>query len=152
MGDAVGSGAALIAGLVILATGWVPIDPLLSVLVAALMIRSGWSIARESAHILLEGAPEGLDFGAVDGALRAAIPELQSIHHLHSWLLADEQAMVTLHANLRDGADADQCIRAITHELHSRFNIHHATIQIEHDTCASPDDPACFSARGTGTD
>jgi cobalt-zinc-cadmium efflux system protein len=135
VGDMLGSGAALIAGLVILASGWMPIDALLSALVALLMIRSGWSIARESAHILLEGAPEGLDPEQVESALRAAVPQLEGIHHLHSWSLADEQAMVTLHATIKDGADSDQCIRDITRELQLRFNIRHATVQIEHANC-----------------
>jgi cobalt-zinc-cadmium efflux system protein len=135
IGDMLGSGAALIAGLVILTTGWMPIDPLLSVLVAALMIRSGWSIARESAHILLEGAPAGLNPEQVEIALRAAVPQLQGIHHLHCWSLADEQAMVTLHATIRDGADSDQCIRDITREMERCFNIRHTTVQIEIGVC-----------------
>jgi len=135
IGDMLGSGAALIAGLVILATAWMPIDAILSALVAALMIRSGWAIARESAHILLEGAPEGLDSDSVQSVLRSAVPDLSGIHHLHSWSLADEQAMVTLHATIRDGADPDQCIRDITRELERRFNIRHATVQIERAGC-----------------
>ncbi len=135
IGDMLGSGAALIAGLVILASGWMPIDPLLSALVAFLMIRSGWGIARESAHILLEGAPEGLDSAEVERALRASVPSVEGIHHLHSWSLADEQAMVTLHVTIRDGADSDQCIRDITRELERRFNIRHTTVQIERGEC-----------------
>jgi cobalt-zinc-cadmium efflux system protein len=136
IGDMLGSGAALIAGLVILATGWMPIDPLLSVLVAALMIRSGFRIARESAHILLEGAPEGLDAQRVQTALRAAVPLLEGIHHFHCWSLADQQTMVTLHATIKAGADSDHCIRQITRELEQRFNVRHATIQIEREDCA----------------
>jgi cobalt-zinc-cadmium efflux system protein len=136
-GDVLGSGAALIAGLVILATGWMPIDPLLSVLVAFLMIRSGWKITRECAHILLEGAPDGLDSEQVEHALRTTVPQLEGIHHLHSWSLADDQAMVTLHATIKDGADSDRCIRDITRELERRFNIRHTTVQIERQGCQS---------------
>jgi cobalt-zinc-cadmium efflux system protein len=135
IGDMLGSGAALIAGLVILASGWMPIDPLLSALVAALMIRSGWSIARESAHILLEGAPEGLDAQRVQTELRAKLPFLEGIHHLHSWSLADSQTMVTLHATIKPDADSDQCIRDISRELEQHFNVRHATIQIERQDC-----------------
>jgi len=135
VGDMMGSGAALIAGLVILVSGWMPIDPLLSALVAALMIRSGWGIARESAHILLEGAPEGLDAQRVQTELRAVLPFLEGIHHLHSWSLADRQTMVTLHATIKPGADSDQCIREITRELGQRFKVRHATIQIEWQDC-----------------
>jgi cobalt-zinc-cadmium efflux system protein len=135
IGDMLCRDAALIAGLVILASDWMPIDALLSALVAFLMIRSGWGIARESAYILLEGAPEGLNSEQVEAALRAAVPQLEGIHHLHSWSLADEQCMVTLHARIKDGADLDHCIRETTRELALRFNIRHTTVQIERAEC-----------------
>jgi cobalt-zinc-cadmium efflux system protein len=136
-GDIAGSGAALLAGLVLLGTGWLPIDPLLSAVVAALMIHSGWKIVRESAHILLEGAPPGLDRAHIEPLLRSAVPQLLDIHHLHSWSLADEQPMVTLHAAIRGGADADQCIQDITRVLRQQLNVRHATIQIEHGSCGT---------------
>jgi cobalt-zinc-cadmium efflux system protein len=138
MGDMLGSGAALIAGIVILWTGWTPIDPLLSVIVAALMIRSGVSVARESAHILLEGTPDGLDERQVEATLKARIPELEGIHHLHSWSLSDERPILTLHATLKVGSNSDQGIRDITRELHSAFNVSHATVQIEYESCDVP--------------
>lgn len=138
IGDMLGSGAALIAGLVIVATGWMPIDPLLSAVVAALMIRSGWNVARESAHILLEGTPDGLDEEAVERALRNAIPQLEGIHHMHSWSLTDERPIVTLHATIKRGASADQCIRDITIVLERSFKVSHATIQIETELCSGP--------------
>lgn len=138
VGDMLGSGAALVAGLVILWTAWTPIDPLLSVLVAALMIRSGAAVARESAHILLEGTPRGLDQDLVEKTLRARIPELDGIHHMHSWSLTDERPILTLHATIRHGSNSDQCIRDITRELRRSFNVGHATIQIEFDSCDVP--------------
>jgi cobalt-zinc-cadmium efflux system protein len=138
MGDMLGSGAALIAGIVIVWTGWTPIDPLLSVIVAALMIRSGVSVARESAHILLEGTPDGLDERQVEATLKARIPELEGIHHLHSWSLSDERPILTLHATLKVGSNSDQGIRDITRELHSAFNVSHATVQIEYESCDVP--------------
>jgi len=135
IGDMLASGAALVAGLVIMASGWMPIDALLSAFVALLMIRSGIGIARESAHILLEGAPEGLDAQRVQAALRSAVPLLEGIHHLHSWSLADRQTMVTLHATIKAGADSDQSIRDITRVLERQFKVRHATIQIERQDC-----------------
>lgn len=137
-GDLLGSGAALLAGVVILATGWMPIDPVLSVVVAVLMIRSGLRIARESAHILIQGAPEGLDPTQVEQALRASIPQLNGIHHLHSWSLTDERLIVTLHATIKHGANSDQCIRHITRELEERFRVSHTTIQVEYEGCDDP--------------
>ena len=138
IGDMMGSGAALVAGLVILWTGWTPIDPVLSAIVAALMIRSGVAVARESAHILLEGSPRGLDPGQVEKALRARIPALEGIHHMHSWSLSDERPVLTLHAMLRPGSDSDQCIRDITRELQHEFKVTHATIQVEYESCDGP--------------
>ena len=139
IGDMLGSGAALLAGLVIYATGWMPIDALLSAVVALLMIRSGWAITRQSAHILLQGAPDGLDQEKVSAALRAAVPQLEGIHHLHSWLLTDERPTVTLHAVLKDSSDQDHAVRAIIRELRTSFNVIHATIQVEHAGCAQAD-------------
>jgi cobalt-zinc-cadmium efflux system protein len=138
VGDMLGSGAALIAGLVILWTSWTPIDALLSSIVAGLMIRSGWRVARESAHILLEGTPDGLDEGLVETTLKARIPELEGIHHLHSWSLSDERPILTLHATLKAGSNSDQSIRKITRELHRAFNVSHATIQVEYESCDVP--------------
>jgi cobalt-zinc-cadmium efflux system protein len=138
IGDMMGSGAALVAGLVILATHWMPIDPFLSGVVAVLMIRSGWRIALESAHILLEGTPDGLDPTQVEKALRAVIPQLDEIHHVHSWSLTDERPIVTLHAKLKQGSNSDQCIKDITFVLERSFNVSHATIQIEYDYCNGP--------------
>jgi hypothetical protein len=74
-----------------------------------------WGSARESAYILLEGAPEGLNSEQVEAALRAAVPQLEGIHDLHSRSLADERGMVTLHARIKDGADSDHCVRETTH-------------------------------------
>ena len=133
-----GSGAALIAGLVILGTGWMPVDPLLSVVVAILMVRGGWRVASESAHILLEGTPDGLDPVHVEKTLCAVVPQLDGIHHLHSWSLTDERPIVTLHATIKEGTDSDQCIKDITLELERSFNVSHATIQIEYQRCSGP--------------
>jgi len=138
IGDMLGSVGALIAGLVIIGTGWMPIDPLLSVLVAVLMIRSGIAVVRESAHILLEGTPDGLDQDVVERALKARIPALDGIHHMHSWSLSDERPILTLHATLKRGADSDQFIRDITRELQCAFNVSHATIQVEYESCDVP--------------
>jgi cobalt-zinc-cadmium efflux system protein len=138
IGDMLGSGAALIAGVVILWSGWTPIDPLLSGLVAVIMIRGGWRIARESAHILLEGTPDGLDEAHVEATLKACIPELEGIHHVHSWSLSDERPVLTLHATLKAGSNSDQCIRAITRELQQAFHVSHATIQVEYESCDVP--------------
>jgi len=139
VGDILGSVGALIAGLVIVLTNWMPIDALLSTLVAALMIVSGWRICRESAHILLEGAPVDCDAVQVERELRASVAELTGVHHLHVWSLTDEKPVMTLHAVLREGADRERVLVEIQSVLRQRFGVEHATVQIEHSDCANAD-------------
>lgn len=139
MGDILGSIAALIAGAVIVLTGWMPIDALLSAVVALLMIVSGWRICRESTHILLEGAPVDCDAAQVERELRASVAELTGVHHLHVWSLTDDKPVMTLHAVLRDGADRERVLVEIHTVLRQRFGVEHATVQIECSDCASAD-------------
>ena len=136
--DLMGSIAALAAGAVIVATGWMPIDPILSALVALLMIRSGWTIARQSAHVLLEGAPPHFDIAAVEAELKG-IPGVSSIHHVHAWSLAGESTIVTLHAEIVEGADRQQVLKVVLGRLRESFGVVHATVQIEDGACAAPD-------------
>ena len=90
LGDLLASVAAIAAALVILQTGWMPIDPILSVLVAVLILNSAWRLTRRSAHILLEGAPDWIDEDELKAELTAAVPAVQSVHHLHVWMLTQE--------------------------------------------------------------
>jgi cobalt-zinc-cadmium efflux system protein len=136
LGDLLGSVAALVAGAVILFTGWTPIDPLLSVLVAAIIVRSGWKVVQESGHILLEGAPSELDTRHIGPDLIANVAGVIDVHHVHVWSITQERRMVTLHACVEDGRDGDQMVKAIKQRLHARFGLDHATVEIEHGTCA----------------
>ncbi|WP_028078996.1 cation diffusion facilitator family transporter [Solimonas soli] len=136
IGDLLGSVAALLAGGLIWWRGWMAADPLLSALVALLMVRSGLAIARQSAHVLLEGAPDGLDERSIATALEAEIAAVASIHHVHAWSLSDDRPIVTLHATLRDDGGRDAVLQAIQRVLQERFGITHSTIQIEETACA----------------
>ena len=140
LGDLLGSGAAIAAAAVILWTGWMPIDPLLSILVALLVLRSAWFIVRRSAHILLEGAPDWLDVAALRRDLAAAVPEVDDIHHVHAWMLTDERPLMTLHAAVRPGSDSHAALVAIQGFLEQRYGVGHATIQIEPQGCADGPD------------
>jgi cobalt-zinc-cadmium efflux system protein len=131
LGDLLGSVAAIGAGLVILWTGWTPIDPLLSLLVALLILRSAWLLVPKSAHILLEGTPDWLDVDQLRAELTAAIPEVDNIHHVHCWMLTSERPLLTMHARLRAGADHYEVLLAIRELLERDYGIGHATIQIE---------------------
>ena len=135
LGDLLGSAAAILAAVVILWTGWMPIDPLLSILVALLVLRSAWFIVRRSAHILLEGAPDWLDVAALRRDLAAAVPEVDDIHHVHAWMLTDEKPLMTLHATVRPGSDSHGALLAIQGFLEQRYGVGHATIQIEQRGC-----------------
>jgi cobalt-zinc-cadmium efflux system protein len=136
LGDLLGSVAALVAGAVILFTGWTPIDPLLSILVAAIILRSGWTVVMDSGHILLEGAPPELDTRDIGPDLAANVPGVIGVHHVHVWSITQERQMVTLHACVEDDREGDQMVKAIKQRLHARFGLDHATIEIEHGVCA----------------
>lgn len=138
MGDLLGSAAAIVAALVIMFTGWMPVDPLLSLLVAALILRSGWALVRQSSHILLEGTPTDVDVAAMKAALCEAIPEVSDIHHVHVWSLTEERPLVTLHATVAADADYNQVLAAIKQVLEDRFAIRHSTVQMEPGVCFDP--------------
>lgn len=131
-GDLLGSVAAIVASLVILGTGWMPIDPILSVLVALIILRSALRVVRESGHILLEGSPRNIDVRAIDRDLAGAIDVIEDVHHVHVWSITQEKPMATLHARIRRGANSAMAISAIKNRLKSEFCVGHATVEIEH--------------------
>lgn len=137
LGDLLGSVAAIVAAVIIIQTGWMPIDPLLSMLVAVLILRSAWTLVRRSGHILLEGAPEWLDTGAVTKALVAEITEVKAIHHIHAWALTPQHPMITMHVVLREPvSNSTVVVRRVKQLLANEFAITHSTIEIEIDDCA----------------
>jgi cobalt-zinc-cadmium efflux system protein len=137
LGDLLGSVAAIIAALTIIRTGWMPIDPILSVLVAMLILRSAWQLVRRSAHILLEGAPEWLDVDDMQSKIIAAVPEVTEIHHVHVWGLTPQHPMLTMHVVLGEMlVDPTPVVRNIKAVLNSEFAIDHSTIEVEFGDCA----------------
>ena len=131
LGDLLGSVAAIVAAVVIMTTGWMPIDPLLSLLVAALIFRSAWKLTRESGHILLEGAPDDLDVHEVERDLVAILPDVRDVHHVHAWSLTPGHHLMSLHAILEEGSDPQKALVDIKAVLHERYAVAHATVQIE---------------------
>jgi len=130
LGDLLGSVAAIIAALVILQTGWTPVDPLLSILVAILILRSAWHLVKDSAHILLEGAPAHIDRRAIREDLTAHIDNLVSVDHIHAWSITPERPMITLEAFVNPKASLETVSEAIKARLHSEFGIDHATVDV----------------------
>jgi cobalt-zinc-cadmium efflux system protein len=150
LSDLAGSAAAIGAAGLILWRGWEVADPLLSLAVSVLILRSGWQLTRNSAHVLLEGAPAGLDSHAVEHEL-AGLPGIKGVHHIHAWSLTGETPMLTLHATLRDGADRHAALTAVMQRLQERFGVAHATVQIEEGECAGADgEDDCHQARKAG--
>ena len=135
LGDLLGSVAAVLAALAIRWFGWLWADPVLSMLVGLLILNSAWRLLRMSAHILLEGVPDGMDSAAVEVSLRGADPSIRDVHHLHVWQLASGSRMATLHAELKEPADSAQALRAIKRMLLENFDIQHVTVQIDPGEC-----------------
>jgi cobalt-zinc-cadmium efflux system protein len=138
LGDLLGSVGAIVAALVILGTGWTPIDPILSVLVSCLVLRSAWRLLKESVNELLEGAPASLDIPALKRALCRSIPEVRDVHHVHVWLVG-EKTLMTLHVQVIPPHDHDALLEQIQHFLEHHYAISHATIQMEYRLCEGLD-------------
>jgi cobalt-zinc-cadmium efflux system protein len=136
-GDLLGSVAAIVAAIVIIFTGWMAIDPLLSIAVAILILKSAWLLVKRSAHVLLEGAPEWLDVGEMQANLVKQIPEVTSIHHVHVWGLTPQDLMLTMHVSVdADPIDPTSIIRRVKAQLREDYGIGHSTIEIEAEVCA----------------
>jgi cobalt-zinc-cadmium efflux system protein len=136
-GDLLGSVAAIIAAFVIIYTGWMPIDPILSVAVALLILRSAWVLVKRSAHVLLEGAPDSLDIESMQTRLVDEVPTVASIHHVHVWGLTPQDLMLTMHVQLKsEPGNPTECIRRIKEVLREHYGIGHSTIEIETEDCA----------------
>ncbi|NIA26634.1 MAG: cation diffusion facilitator family transporter [Desulfobulbaceae bacterium] len=136
-GDLLGSVAAIVAAIVIIYSGWMPIDPILSVAVALLILKSAWTLVRRSAHVLLEGAPDWLDVPAMQERITARVPQVVGVHHVHVWGLTPQDLMMTMHVRL-SGAfnNPTSVIREIKKVMMDEYGIGHSTIEIETDDCA----------------
>lgn len=138
MGDLLGSVGAIIAAVVIMTTGWTPIDPILSVLVSCLVLRSAWSLLKESLNELLEGAPQQFDVAALKRNMRRSLPEVRDVHHVHVWLVG-EKPLMTLHVQVVPPHDHDALLGSIHHFLAEQYQIEHATVQMEYQPCSGPE-------------
>jgi cobalt-zinc-cadmium efflux system protein len=136
-GDLLGSVAAIVAAVVIIYTGWMQIDPILSIAVAILILKSAWVLVKRSAHVLLEGAPEWLDIDTMREHLIGKIPEVASIHHVHVWGLTPQDLMLTMHLCVSTQPEnPTDIIRRVKVQLREEYGIGHSTIEIEVDDCA----------------
>ncbi len=128
--DALGSVAAILAGLAVVLLGWVRADPALSVLIALLVAYSGWRVLRETTAILLEAAPADLDVAAVEASIREC-PGVASLHDLHVWRISDSFDALTVHVTLARGAHGVEVCRGVAERLRADHGLEHVTVQPE---------------------
>ncbi|HEV3330934.1 MAG TPA: cation diffusion facilitator family transporter [Bryobacteraceae bacterium] len=137
MGDALGSVAIIAGAIAISYTGWVQIDPLLSILIGVLIVWTAWDIIHESLNILLEGLPRGLRLNDVIGSMRA-VEGVLDVHDLHIWSLGSSTHALSCHVLIEDvpPSSSDAILRGLNGVLAERFHISHTTVQFEHCSCA----------------
>lgn len=136
LGDALGSIGILAGAVAMRYTGWYVIDPVLSVLIGALMIYTAWDIVAESLNILLEGWPRGLEAEALQAAMRG-VEGVLNIHDLHVWSLGSSTHALSCHVLIEDvpPSVSEAVLKGLNQVLAERFGIHHTTIQFEHVSC-----------------
>ena len=145
LGDTVSTAAVILGGLGILLTGMNWIDPVLSLIIAGLILWSSTAIVRETLHILLEGTPRGLKLTDVRGAM-AAVPGVMDVHDLHVWSLGSQSHALSSHVTIGDlpMVACEEILAQIKCALRDKFRIHHTTIQFEmtgcetHHGCSDP--------------
>ncbi|WP_163833781.1 cation diffusion facilitator family transporter [Spartinivicinus ruber] len=135
LGDLLGSAAAIIAAVIIIVTGWTPIDPILSVVVSLLVLRSAWALLKETSHELLEGVPSSLNTEQIVQKMPNELEGVINVHHVHAWQLGSEQLLVTLHVHADGSQYHDKLLATIHAWLYKQFGIQHATVQLEYDQC-----------------
>ena len=128
--DAVISAGVVVAGIVILFTGWEWLDPVVSLALVGVIIAGTWGLLRDSVNLALDAVPEGIDPAAVQQWL-ASRPGVKGAHHLHIWGLSTTEAALTVHLVMDDPGNCNALLRELNHDLREKFNIGHATVQCE---------------------
>ena len=133
--DAAVSAGVVVAGFIILQTGWSLVDPVSSLVIVAIILVGTWGLLRDSINLVLDAVPRGIDPGAVEDFLEQ-LPGVAEIHHLHVWGLSTTETACTAHVVKCEPQLDDELLKTIAHELHERFGIEHTTIQFERYTGA----------------
>jgi cobalt-zinc-cadmium efflux system protein len=140
--DAAVSAGVVVAGLAMLLSGWLWLDPVLSLLIAAVILASTWGLLRESLDLALDAVPPGIDPGAVESYLRG-LRGVSAVHDLHIWAMSTSETALTAHLVKAAADDDDALIAQASRELHERFKIAHSTLQWERSAARCPSGPAC---------
>ncbi|WP_282138188.1 cation diffusion facilitator family transporter [Rossellomorea aquimaris] len=130
LGDMLGSVGAIAAGLLIYFFNWNLADPIASVMVAILIVISGWRVTKDSIHILMEGSPKGIDMEDVKNSLAAA-PGVIEVHDLHVWCITSGFTALSCHVVVGNEVNRDTILLRLSAYLEEEFGIHHSTIQVE---------------------
>lgn len=128
--DTLLSAGVVIAGALILLTGWERLDPLMSLVIALVILRGMWGLLRDSAAMAMDAVPDEIQTEAVRNFV-TALPEVASVHDLHIWSMSTTETAITLHLVVPSGHPGDGFVAKLAHDLHDRFEIGHATVQIE---------------------
>lgn len=131
IGDLLGSVGAIVAALVIMGTGWMAADPIISVFVGLLILFSSWKLLREAVDILLEAVPAHIDLAEVQQAIDE-IPGVDDVHDLHVWTVTSGFLAMSGHAVVSEPADHTRVLSEIHRRMVQRFGIRHVTFQLEH--------------------
>ncbi|HEY8575279.1 MAG TPA: cation diffusion facilitator family transporter [Devosia sp.] len=130
LGDLLGSVAAIAAAVTIWLTGWMPIDPILSILVSLLILRSAWTLLRSSLHILMEGTPGNVVVADLSQDLVGRVPGLQAVQHVHVWSITSGKPVATLEIVLAPGANPKRVSQSVKQVLRDQYGIAHSTVEI----------------------
>ena len=149
LGDALGSIAIIAGAMIIRRTGWVEVDPILSILIGVLIVWTAWDIIRESLNILLEGLPKGIRLDHVAAVMRATQGVL-GVHDLHIWSLGSNAHALSCHVLIEDvpPSASDSILRELNGMLAESFHIHHTTMQFEHVSCAISESGCAIPVEG----
>jgi len=135
--DAAVSLGVVLAGIAMLYTGWLWLDPLVSLVIAVVILVGTWGLLRESLQLALHAVPPGVDADAVQQYL-AGLPEVREVHDLHIWGMSTTETALTAHLVMPGGHPGDYFLANAARGLHHGFNIGHATIQVETATATEP--------------
>jgi cobalt-zinc-cadmium efflux system protein len=140
LGDTISTAAVIAGGLLIALTGLQWIDPLLSLIIAAMILLSSWSIVRETLHILLEGTPKTVNLAEIRTAMQG-VAGVINVHDLHIWSLTSQSHALASHVQVTEMplAESEAVLERLNHQLRDHFGIHHTTIQIEVTDCPTVD-------------
>ena len=132
--DMLGSLGVIVGAVTIMLTGWQWVDPLVAIGIGLWVLPRTWALLRDTTHILLEGVPRGMRLADVREAI-SSTPGVASTHDLHVWSMTSDDISASAHIELEEGEDAETVRLAVAAVLHRRFDIEHATIQVEEEAC-----------------